>query len=110
MDIGIIGSGNIGRAAARGLLAAGHPVLLSNSRGPDTLSDVVAELGDAAQAVTPEEAARRGEVVPVDAGGLAEGGRRQQPGAPVFAVDLATDLARELLAQRPESGVVDGQR
>lgn len=63
MNIGIIGSGNIGATAARLLAGAGHSVAISNSRGPETLRDLVDELGPAARAVTVEEAADFGEVV-----------------------------------------------
>lgn len=56
MRIGFIGAGHIGTALARNLVALGHDVALSNSRGPDTLADAVAELGPLAQAVTTEEA------------------------------------------------------
>src|SRR4051794_1762582 len=63
MDIGIIGAGKIGQAAATRLVAAGHRVMLANSRGPQTLGDVVAALGPAARAGTAEEAAAFGDVV-----------------------------------------------
>lgn len=63
MNIGIIGAGNIGQATARLFLAAGHKVTLANSRGPETLQSVIAELGAGAQAATIEDAARFGEVV-----------------------------------------------
>ncbi len=63
MRIGIIGAGNIGQAAAERLVAAGHEVMLSNSRGPDSLAGVVAGLGDGASAGTTDEAAAFGEVV-----------------------------------------------
>ncbi|MEM9663843.1 MAG: NAD(P)-binding domain-containing protein [Bacteroidota bacterium] len=63
MQIGIIGSGNIGGTLAQLLVGAGHDVALSNSRGPDSLADQVAALGNRARATTPEEAARFGEVV-----------------------------------------------
>ena len=62
---GFIGSGNIGSTVARLAVAAGHDVVMSNSRGPETLADLVAELGDAARAGTVEEAAEAGEVVVV---------------------------------------------
>jgi malate/lactate dehydrogenase len=52
MKIGIIGAGNIGATLAKLLTKAGHEVAISNSRGPETLRDVVAELGDRAQAST----------------------------------------------------------
>lgn len=63
MDIGILGAGNIGATAARLLAGAGHRVALSNSRGPETLTDVVAELPGDVRAVTAAEAAAFGEVV-----------------------------------------------
>lgn len=63
MKIGIIGAGHIGSTAARLFIDAGHEVAISNSRGPETLRDLVAELGPNARAATPEEAARFGEVV-----------------------------------------------
>lgn len=63
MKIGIIGAGHIGAAAAHLFVRAGHQVALSNSRGPASLDELVAELGPRAHATTPEEAARYGEVV-----------------------------------------------
>ncbi|MEH3054005.1 MAG: NADPH-dependent F420 reductase [Patulibacter minatonensis] len=63
MQIGFVGAGNIGKALAGDLVRLGHDVALSNSRGPDTLADVVAELGEHAQAVTVEEAVAFGDVV-----------------------------------------------
>lgn len=62
MKIGMIGAGHIGATAARNFLAAGHEVALSNSRGPETLQGLVAELGAGARAATVEEAASFGEV------------------------------------------------
>jgi 8-hydroxy-5-deazaflavin:NADPH oxidoreductase len=61
--LGIIGSGAIGSAVARLAVAAGHDVLLSNSRGPDSLTDHVAELGQRARAAEPAEAATYGDIV-----------------------------------------------
>jgi len=63
--IGLIGAGNIGSTLARLALAAGHEVVLSNSRGPETLSDLVSELGAGARAATAAEAAEAGDVVVV---------------------------------------------
>ena len=63
MHIGIIGAGRIGQAAATRLLAAGHEVTIANSRGPDTLGDLVASLGPGARAGTVADAAQSGEVV-----------------------------------------------
>ena len=55
--IGFIGSGNIGSTVARLAVAAGYDVIMSNSRGPDTLTDLVADLGPHATAGTAAEAA-----------------------------------------------------
>lgn len=63
MKIGIVGSGNIGGTAARLFVEAGHEVALSNSRGPETLTDLVKALGVQAHALTVEEAARFGDVI-----------------------------------------------
>jgi 8-hydroxy-5-deazaflavin:NADPH oxidoreductase len=60
---GFIGSGNIGTAVARLAVAAGHDVVLSNSRRPETLADLVHDLGPHARAATPAEAAEAGDVV-----------------------------------------------
>lgn len=63
MRIGIIGAGNIGATAARLFVEAGHEVALSNSRGPESLRDVIDKFGPQARAMTGEDAARFGEVV-----------------------------------------------
>ena len=65
MRIGIIGAGNIGHALAVRFAAAGHQVMISNSRGPDTLTAVVASIQGDVRAGTVPEAARFGEVVAV---------------------------------------------
>jgi len=57
MTIGIIGSGNIGSAIARALANAGIEAVISNSRGPDSLAGLVAEVGPTIKAGTREEAA-----------------------------------------------------
>ena len=51
MNIGIIGAGQIGGALTRRLTALGHQVLVANSRGPETLSDLAAETGPTAVSV-----------------------------------------------------------
>ncbi|NAZ76080.1 NAD(P)-binding domain-containing protein [Kineococcus sp. T13] len=63
MELGIIGSGNIGAAIARLATAAGIDVVLANSRGPASLTELVAELGPRASAGTTGQAAGAGEVV-----------------------------------------------
>ena len=59
--VGIIGAGHIGSTLARGLVDRGYDVVISNSREPETLADLVAELGPRATAATLAEAAERGE-------------------------------------------------
>jgi predicted dinucleotide-binding enzyme len=61
--VGFIGSGAIASALARLSVAVGLRVVMSNSRGPETLTDLVEELGGHARAATPKEAARSGDLV-----------------------------------------------
>jgi predicted dinucleotide-binding enzyme len=65
MRIGFIGSGNIGSTVAQLAVNGGHEVVLSNSRGPETLADLLARLGPNATAGTPAEAAAAGDLVVV---------------------------------------------
>ena len=62
MKIGVIGAGFIGRAVAQLALAAGHEVMLSNSRGPHTMSSVVSGILGV-QVGSADDAARFGDVV-----------------------------------------------
>ncbi len=57
MKVGVIGAGNIGQAIATQVLCAGHEVQIANSRGPETLVDLVERLGPGAGAGTIKEAA-----------------------------------------------------
>ena len=59
--IGIIGAGHIGSQVARKAVELGYNVVISNSRGPETLAALVAELGPLARAATPAEAAAAGD-------------------------------------------------
>jgi predicted dinucleotide-binding enzyme len=63
--IGFIGSGLIGGTLAKLSVAAGHQVVLSNSRGPETLADLISQLGPQARAATAQEAAEAADVVVV---------------------------------------------
>jgi predicted dinucleotide-binding enzyme len=63
--IGLIGAGHIGSQVARLAVAHGYSVVISNSRGPETLAELVNELGPNARAATPLEAARAGDIVVV---------------------------------------------
>ncbi len=61
--VGIIGAGRIGQAMARTALRAGRTVVVSNSRGPETLGSVVETLGDGVSAGTVEQASAAAIVV-----------------------------------------------
>lgn len=63
--LGLIGAGQIGGQLARLAIKSGYDVVVSNSRGPETLADLVAELGPKARAATPNEAAQAGDLVVV---------------------------------------------
>ena len=61
MNVGIIGSGNIGSTLARKLKALGNDVLIANSRGPSTLAEFAEKTGVAAATV--EQAAQAADLV-----------------------------------------------
>jgi predicted dinucleotide-binding enzyme len=63
--IGFIGAGKIGSQLARLAVKNGHDVVVSNSRGPETLAALVKELGPRARAGTPVDAAKAGDIVVV---------------------------------------------
>src|SRR6476469_8259319 len=122
---GFIGSGNIGSTVARLAIAAGHDVVLSNSRGPETLADLVGELGPHARAATAQEAASAGDIVvvtiplkayrdiPVDelAGKIVIDTMNYYPqrDGQLAAIDDGSTTSSELLqAHLPQSHVVKG--
>jgi predicted dinucleotide-binding enzyme len=122
---GFIGSGNIGSTVARLAVAAGHDVVMSNSRGPDTLAELVSDLGEHAKAATPTQAAEAGDVVvvtiplknyrdvPVEelAGKVVIDTMNYYPGrdGQIAALDLQTTTSSELLqAHLPTSRVIKG--
>jgi len=63
--IGLIGAGHIGSQLARLAVAHGYDVVVSNSRGPETLGDLVAELGGRARAARAEDAATAADIAVV---------------------------------------------
>jgi 8-hydroxy-5-deazaflavin:NADPH oxidoreductase len=63
--IGLIGAGHIGSQIARAAIATGYDVVISNSRRPETLTELVSELGQQARAGTTEDAATAGDLVVV---------------------------------------------
>ncbi|SDT80635.1 hypothetical protein SAMN04489716_9291 [Actinoplanes derwentensis] len=62
---GIIGAGHIGSQVARAVIALGHDVVIANSRGPETLTALIDDLGPSARAATAQEAAAAGDVAVV---------------------------------------------
>lgn len=63
MKIGIIGAGGIGQALAGHIAKAGYEIIVSNSRGPESLTTLVSKLGPRAKAGTRQEAAQADVVV-----------------------------------------------
>ena len=63
--IGLIGAGHIGSQVARLAVRNNYNVVVSNSRGPGTLSALIAELGPSARAATSADAAKAGDIVVV---------------------------------------------
>lgn len=63
--IGIIGAGHIGSQVARAAVAHGYEVVISNSRGPETLAGLIDELGPHARAASPQEAAEAADIAVV---------------------------------------------
>lgn len=63
--VGIIGAGHIGSALAKGFAKNGYDVVIANSRGPETLTELVASVGDKAHAATAQDAAEAGDIVVV---------------------------------------------
>ncbi|CAE6932866.1 F420_oxidored domain-containing protein [Ectopseudomonas oleovorans] len=61
--IGIIGAGEVGSQIARAAIANGYQIVIANSRGPDTLKDLIDELGPSARAATAAEAAAQSDFV-----------------------------------------------
>ena len=57
MKVGFIGAGTVAGTFGRHLITAGHTIVVSNSRGPETLADFVADLGPGAIAGTKQQAA-----------------------------------------------------
>src|SRR4051795_4065968 len=123
--IGFIGSGHIGSQLARLSVARGYDVVLSNSRGPETLQGLVEELGEHARAATATGAAAAGDIVVVTTPLAAEAtlpveelaGKvvidtnnyyPQRDGHIAELDDESTTVSELLQAHLPESRVVKG--
>jgi hypothetical protein len=104
--IGIIGAGNIGRALARTALRAGRQVVIANSRGPESLAPVVADLGTGVSAGKVREAAAAGIVaiavrwtsVPAAISGLKWDGQPVIDATNAFNADLDGRTSSEIVA------------
>ena len=104
--VGIIGAGRIGQAMAQIARRAGRPVVIANSRGPESLPSVVQELGEGVSAGTVKEAAAADIVVlavmwpdvPQAVGGLEWEGR--------IVIDPTNDFDPSDLNGRTSSEVV----
>ena len=59
--IGVIGAGHIGRSFSLAAIVKGHEIVIANNSGPETLGELVAELGPKARAATAADAAEAGE-------------------------------------------------
>jgi predicted dinucleotide-binding enzyme len=88
MQVGIIGAGNIGGTLARQLVKLGQQVSIANSRGPESLSSLAAEIG--AAPVSVQDAANAGECVII--------------AIPTKAI---AGLPRDLFANVPSSVLID---
>jgi predicted dinucleotide-binding enzyme len=123
--IGLIGAGNIGSQVARLAVANGYDVVIANSRAPETLADLVAELGPTARAAWAAEAAESADIavvtvplkayadVPVEplAGKVVIDTNNYYPGrdGQIAALDDGTTTSAAMLqAHLPTSKVVKG--
>lgn len=85
--IGIIGAGHIGSQIARAAVAHGYEVVIANSRGPETLTELVDELGPKARAATAEGAAEAADVAVVTVPFRAYGSIPVEPLAGKIVID-----------------------
>lgn len=113
MRIGIIGAGRIGSTLARLFACAGHEVAIANSREPDTLAGLVAELGPNVAATTPARAVEFGSVIVL---ALPWRNIDQLPSSDLFAGKIVIDATNPYTADghvidlegRTSSGIVAG--
>lgn len=104
--VGIIGAGRLGHAMAQTARRAGRKVVIANSRGPQSLTSLVKELGEGVSAGTVKDAAAADVVVlavmwpdvPQAVGGLKWEGR--------IVIDSTNDFDSSDLAGRTSSEVV----
>jgi predicted dinucleotide-binding enzyme len=93
--IGVLGSGDVGRALAKGFIALGHEVKIG-SRDPDKLSDWAAAAGERASTGTFEEAARFGDILVLATLGVATLDAIRMAGVQHFAGKVVIDTTNPL--------------
>jgi predicted dinucleotide-binding enzyme len=104
MAIGMIGSGKVGQAIAKQLSGGGHAIIISNSRGPESLSSAVGELGPKVKAGTVAESAQQKIVV------LAVPWVHLQAalaGLPNWEGRIVIDTSNQFLSRPPEFRIAD---
>ena len=112
---GIIGAGNIAQALAPHLLGAGHQVILSNTKGPQTLQKIIVSLGAGAKAGTFKEAVEADIILLAlpwtqlaSLNGLTDWNNRMVIDATNCFITLAPDFKTADLSGRPSSEIVAG--
>jgi hypothetical protein len=112
--VGIIGAGRLGQAMARTARRAGRPVVIANSRGPDSLTSVVSTLGDGVLAGTVEQALAAGIVVIAVPWGNVRDALSGLQWSGQVVIDATNDFEPSDLGGRTSSevvaGLVDGAR
>ncbi len=104
--VGIIGAGRLGQAMARVAIRAGRSVVLSNSQGPESLTSIVAALGESVTARTVDEAALAGLVVLAVPWGQVPAAVQDLDWNSQIVIDATNDWAAEDLNGRTSSELV----
>ena len=104
MDIGIIGAGTVAQAFARKAINAGHSITLSNSRGPDSLAELVADIGHHASAASITDAANKPVVLLAVPWPRAEAALRE---VPAWKGEILIDATNAFADGTPAEGLVD---
>jgi len=104
MDIGIIGAGTVAQAFAHKAINAGHSIVFSNSRGPDTLGDVVAKAGSQASAAPIATAAQKSVVLLAVPWPNVEAALHE---VPAWSGQILIDATNAFADGTPDGGLVD---
>jgi 8-hydroxy-5-deazaflavin:NADPH oxidoreductase len=106
MRIGMIGAGQVAQAVARHAVAAGHQVILSNRRGPGSLTDLTHDLGPLASAASPAQAAEA-EIVLLAVGWTAVPAAIAGTGVTDWADRIVIDATNQFAAPPPPVRIAD---